>query len=158
VKTYGNITPVRLHSVIFSAKLCRCSFSRSVRGLLDLLSRIFILWMTDKGTSRTNKITEIIYMWRTGGRQLWMRLCTVGFHKMRRISLLSEKWLAFQGALCCIARVIRCKGRPINVSNPKDVGNALIETSTSDYYPTRGQNLVRFIWTFSKLSLYMQCV
>jgi hypothetical protein len=58
MKTYWNITSVRLHYVTLSAKLRRYSYSRGVRNLLDLLSLTFFPWMTDEGTLRTNKISE----------------------------------------------------------------------------------------------------
>jgi hypothetical protein len=36
----------------------------------------------------------------TGGGQLWMQQCTVGFHKMREIAWLAENRLASQERLC----------------------------------------------------------
>ena len=61
--------------------------------------RIILRWIFRKWDMETG--TESIWLRRvTGGGHLWMRLWTFGFHKMRGISWLAEKWLASQEGLC----------------------------------------------------------
>ena len=49
----------------------------------------------------------------TGGRHLWMRYWTFGFHTMRGNSWLAENRLAYQEGLCCMA----CKSKERAVHN-----------------------------------------